>query len=221
MAFAFDILLQSVAIIIIIAVFFFVFMLLGPSTRILLLVVPIIMSSLIHFGYFIIFEIRWNGQTPGKRRCQIRVIKESGRPITAGEAVARNLLRPIDSTCSYAVGLICMFLNKQHKRLGDYVAGTLVVYDNTHARARMIWSPTNISPESTAKPVAISPEELTLIEVWLNRRYALSSAVRCETASQIAVVIRDRTGIEPKAGESVETFLESIAHDARNNAEYR
>ena len=230
MAFAFDILLQIAAIIILVVIVIVTFVLLRPflnpvfGGRQFLVFIPVILllaQFLIHWGYFIFFEIRWNGQTPGKRRYQIRVIKESGRPVTAMEAIARNLLRPIDALGFYAVGLICMILNKQHKRLGDYVAGTLVVYDKKPDRAGVIWNTGNVSHEEISVPVRISPEELALIEAWLNRRYALSAAVRQETALKIISAIRKRTGIEPEEGQSVETFLESLARKARDTAGWR
>src|SRR5260370_17582203 len=50
----------------------------------------------LYFGYFAIFEIIWNGQTPGKKKEGLRVIKDSGRPITPSEAVGRNLIRIVD-----------------------------------------------------------------------------------------------------------------------------
>jgi uncharacterized RDD family membrane protein YckC len=50
----------------------------------------------IYYGYFAIFEALWNGQTPGKRYTQLRVMKDDGRPISPYEAIARNLLRIVD-----------------------------------------------------------------------------------------------------------------------------
>ena len=79
----------------------------------------------LYWGYFATFETLWKGQTPGKRYAGIRVIKDSGRPITAFEAIARNLLRVIDQIPGiYVVGMTCMFLNKRNRRLGDFVAGS-------------------------------------------------------------------------------------------------
>src|SRR6266849_463599 len=46
---------------------------------------------LLVFGYFAFFEVLWNGQTPGKRTVGIRVLKDSGRPLTPSEAIVRNL----------------------------------------------------------------------------------------------------------------------------------
>ena len=60
----------------------------------------------VYYGYYAIFEAIWNGQTPGKRLLRIRVIKETGRPITPVESVARNLLRIVDQLPAfYAVGI--------------------------------------------------------------------------------------------------------------------
>jgi len=80
----------------------------------------ILFFFVLYFGYFAIFEIIWNGQTPGKRITKIRVIKDSGRPLTPAETIGRNLMRIVDSLPScYAIGIVTMLLNKQNKRLGD------------------------------------------------------------------------------------------------------
>ena len=84
------------------------------------------------WGYFALFEAFWRGQTPGKRVMKLRVIKDSGRQITLFEALARNLLRVVDYLPSlYLVGIITMLCNKRNKRLGDLVAGTIVVHERS------------------------------------------------------------------------------------------
>ena len=60
----------------------------------------------LYWGYFAIFEILWNGQTPGKRLAKIRVISASGRPITVFEGMGRNFMRVIDSIGFYLVGSV-------------------------------------------------------------------------------------------------------------------
>jgi uncharacterized RDD family membrane protein YckC len=85
---------------------------------------------LVNWGYFTLFEAFWNGRTPGKRVAKIRVIQRSGRAIGLFESMARNLVRYVDQFPGiYAVGVITMFVTKQHQRLGDLAAGTLVVRD--------------------------------------------------------------------------------------------
>jgi uncharacterized RDD family membrane protein YckC len=90
----------------------------------------VIVVFLVNWGYFALFEALWNGKTPGKRAAKIRVIHRSGRAMSFLEALARNLVRYVDFLPSfYAVGVVAIFLSKQNQRLGDMVAGTLVVHD--------------------------------------------------------------------------------------------
>jgi len=78
---------------------------------------------LFNWGYFTLFEAFWNGRTPGKRVAKIRVIQRSGRSIGLVESMARNLVRYVDQLpFFYAVGVITMFVTRQHQRLGDLAA---------------------------------------------------------------------------------------------------
>ncbi len=85
---------------------------------------------LLQWGYFALFEAFGNGRTPGKRVARIRVIHQSGRGINFVESLARNLVRFVDYLPGfYAVGIVAIFLSRRNQRLGDMVAGTLVVRD--------------------------------------------------------------------------------------------
>ena len=93
------------------------------------------------FGYFAMFEAFWNGQTPGKRWTHLRVIKDSGRPINAYDAILRNLLRIVDNLPTlYAIGIVTMLISKENKRVGDYAAGTVVVHEKPLQGVSSIWS---------------------------------------------------------------------------------
>ena len=106
---------------------------LGPAAAILI-------GFCIYWGYFAFFEIIWSGRTPGKRLASIRVIKESGRPINAYEAIGRNILRAIDFLpAMYGLGLVVMMLNRNSRRLGDYLAGTVVIHDRKSKDSRPNW----------------------------------------------------------------------------------
>ncbi len=88
----------------------------------------IISSFLVFWGYFIFFEMVWNGQTPGKRVLGLRTIREGGFDLGFFPSVARNLVRMADMfPAFYLVGFISMVLDKRRKRLGDFVAGTIVI----------------------------------------------------------------------------------------------
>ena len=101
----------------------------------------VILVFCVYWGYFALFEIFLKGQTPGKKYAGIRVIKDSGRPINAFEAVTRNLMRAVDSLPGfYGVGLATMMLNKQSRRLGDLVAGTIVVHEKLTKEVKPAWT---------------------------------------------------------------------------------
>ncbi len=195
----------------------------GRLIRTIGLAVTVLILFCLYWVYFAFFEIIWNGQTPGKRIAGIRVIKESGRPITPVEAIGRNLLRAVDMLPPpfYAVGLICMILNKRNKRLGDFVAGTVLVHDKAIETVSPIWNPGSLSTELNSQALKITPEELVLIETFLNRRHQLESSVRRNTAEQIVSMIKDKTGIERVAGQSDEDLLEAVARKVRDTARYR
>ncbi|MEK7327557.1 MAG: RDD family protein, partial [Chloroflexota bacterium] len=89
-----------------------------------------LISFAFFWGYYILFEMLWNGQSPGKRWVGLRVIRTDGTPITLTESIIRNLVRLVDFLPAYyGVGVVTMFINEQSRRLGDLAAGTLVVHD--------------------------------------------------------------------------------------------
>jgi uncharacterized RDD family membrane protein YckC len=91
------------------------------------------------WGFYIFFEISWNGQTPGKRWVKLRVIRVDGTPVAAAEVVIRNLIRIIDMLpIAYALGVVIMFLNDKSRRLGDLAAGTIVVHERSISTAEML-----------------------------------------------------------------------------------
>ncbi len=83
----------------------------------------------VFWGYYVLFEGLWDGQTPGKRRVGLRVVRDGGYSITFGASAVRNIVRVIDLQpgALYGVGMLSAVFSASGKRLGDYAAGTLVV----------------------------------------------------------------------------------------------
>jgi len=182
----------------------------------------IIGAFLLQSGYFAFFEAVWNGQTPGKRYVHIRVIKDSGRPITTYEAVLRNLMRIIDSLPGYGIGILSMLLSSQNKRLGDFVAGTVVVHEKPLAgQAKVSWNPAQTAGPSGYDVGQLSPEEFQLIETFLLRRGQLAAGVRYKMARQIATRIGDKLQLAPEERVQAEPLLERLANEYRSRAQYR
>jgi uncharacterized RDD family membrane protein YckC len=182
--------------------------------------VLVLAAFLVQLGYFAFFESIWNGQTPGKRYLHLRVIRRGGQPISVYEAVARNLLRIVDSIPGiYAVGILCALLSSESKRLGDYVAGTVVIYEKpvefeTDARRA---SSAQETTTGSALPAgaSLSTDEFLLIDSFLERRHQLSLTVRQQLARQIVEKVAGRLGIPPQNQTSPEALLEQLAKSYR------
>jgi uncharacterized RDD family membrane protein YckC len=197
-----------------------------------------LLSFLLYWGYFTLFEAFWNGRTPGKRVAKIRVIQRSGRAIGLFESMARNLIRVIDQIpLIYVVGVISMFVSRQHQRLGDLAAGTLVVrdrQDETPAWAgeggartftAQIFVPVERAPEphlAVTLPsggiAKLAASDLQVLEGFFARRLDMSMATREALAGRIAAAIQAKSGLEVPASASVETFLEATARQLRDIA---
>jgi uncharacterized RDD family membrane protein YckC len=188
----------------------------------------------LHWGYFSLFEAFNNGRTPGKHVAKIRVIHQSGRGISFLESLARNLVRFVDYLPSfYAIGVIAMFSSKRHQRLGDMVAGTLVVrdkiVDQPHwnvSASRTITGPALTTNSPIPPPhlglvlpasalAKLSANDLEVLEGFFSRRLDMDLTTRAALASRIAGAICAKSGLEVPQGSSVETFLEAVAHQLR------
>ncbi len=195
----------------------------------------VLVLFLLNWGYFTLFEAFWNGRTPGKRVARIRVIQQSGRPIGLFESMARNLIRYVDQIpFFYAVGVIAMFSTRQHQRLGDLAAGTLVVRDSqqetplwgesgTRIFTAPVFSQAIPVPEPNAafslpatSVARLSPSDLEVLEGFFARRLDLSLATRAALAERIAAAIQAKSGLELPPNVSVETFLEATARELRD-----
>jgi uncharacterized RDD family membrane protein YckC len=187
------------------------------------LAILIFVAFSVQFGYFAFFETFWNGQTPGKRWTHLRVIQDSGRPISAYDAILRNLLRIVDTLPSlYAIGIVTMLISKENKRIGDYAAGTVVVHEKPLQGVSAIWSVAAAPGQAvTAIPSAqLTTDELQLVETFFERRVSLDPEVRRSMARQIAQRLGERLNVPSDARPDAEKFLEALAEQCRSSARF-
>lgn len=177
----------------------------------------------LYWGYFALFEVFWNGQTPGKRQAHIRVITNSGRPINVFEAIARNFLRAVDSQLGYVVGAVTIAVDKRNRRLGDMVAGTVVVHELQEQGDSYWYSQQSTTTDASVVDVvaAMTPQEFQLIETFLNRRLDLPYDQREKTAISIADRIGTRLNVAAADRPSPESFLEELSRRYRDAARFR
>lgn len=160
-------------------------------------------------GYFLIFELVWNGQTPGKRLLGLRVIRENGYPIRPADAVVRNLVRIVDNIAS--LGLLVMLLNGRSRRLGDFAAGTVVVREGTrHTSITRLTGAAGDLPAGAAVPARLRPADATLMRDFLLQRGTLDRATSGAVARRLGHAIARRYGLEPPAEGEAERYLERL-----------
>ena len=172
------------------------------------------------WGYYMVFEVTTNGQSPGKRALGLRVIKDGGYPIGFADSAIRNLVRVVDFLpFFYGAGLLAMLLNSNWKRLGDLAAGTLVVKTArtdlklTSVNAKAAAPTLNVSPQTFdyaawIRPELVTESELGTIREYLVRRGALPKSRRSALARTIATPIIEKMG--GSGSVSYEQFLEEV-----------
>lgn len=181
----------------------FAFPLLGPGMP---MGVFLVCWFLLEWGYGALFEGLWRGRTPGKKFFHLRVIKDVGSPIGFYDATLRNLLRAADILpIGYGVGLICMMATRNLQRVGDLVAGTIVVRSDLHRFERNTSAFDRlepIPPGECAGQFSVSERTLDVIEQLVWRRDNLPQRRVEEVAGLLAVPIASRLGynLDEKGG---------------------
>ncbi len=171
----------------------------------------------LQWGYWTLFETLWGGRSPGKRALGIRAVRLDGAPEGFTDAALRNLGRAVDFLpVLYAAGLTAMMISPRSRRLGDLLAGTVVVrerkvdlsrYDAPAAAAA--------TPAAPASVLALSAAEFELVSGFLARAGALEAQARARVALKLAEPLAGRLPegkrAEPLASAAAaEEFLRSL-----------
>lgn len=184
---------------------------------------------LVDWGYFILLESIWSGQTIGKKVLGLRVIQESGVRVGFYQSVLRNLARPVDRLpLLYLVGGVCALFSESQQRLGDLLAGTIVV------RERRLKIPASLSrpegdtsllsePDFRARVARLTTEEETALFSAAMRREELSMEARLTLFAALAARLQDELGFSKPAHLSDEKLclLVTAALAARNTERSR
>lgn len=168
--------------------------------------VAIVGSFLLYSGYFIYFETAWNGQTPGKKKIGIRVVREGGAPVDFSSTTVRNIIRLLEFGLGmYVLSLLFIFFSPKYKRLGDYAAGTIVVKERTpNAVTASTINTAQIKKYSEDTREAafmvdinlLTKEEIEAVKRFTQRRTQLKPELQEELAKQLAQSIRQRLGMQ-------------------------
>lgn len=165
---------------------------------------------LLDWGYGVLFETLLHGRTPGKLALKVRVVRVDGAPARFPDFALRNLLRAVDFLpVGFLVGVVVMLGDDRLRRLGDLVAGTVVVHEG---RSRVLGEVAVEPPVTEAERLELPPrvdlsrEELTVLEEFLRRRGRLSAERAEELAWLYGPALSERTGVTAPTWERVLTL---------------
>jgi len=113
---------------------------------------------LVGFGYFVLFETLNRGRSPGKALTGLRVVRANGGPVGFRASLLRNVVRLADLLPAfYFLGALLIPVTKRHQRLGDMLAGTLVVRERTAVSAMQAGTPWTPSGQWSSTAWAAGP----------------------------------------------------------------
>jgi uncharacterized RDD family membrane protein YckC len=171
--------------------------------------------------YWTAAEVLMNGQTPGKRLVGIRVVRVDGSPVGVLESAVRNLVRVVDSLpLVYAVGVLSVLLTRQHRRLGDLLAGTLLVREERIDLDKYTAPSTGpVTLPTATRSERLTPEDVELILSFLTRAPELEPQAR----ARLGMKLVERYGGLDEAGratvlaspQSTEAFLRARVQTER------
>jgi uncharacterized RDD family membrane protein YckC len=163
-----------------------------------------------------VFETLWNGQTPGKRLMQIRVLSVDGQPINGVQGVLRNLLRAVDMLpLCYLLGLVAATMNNRFQRLGDWACGTMVVVEERewlYGQGMVQTAEPEVRQIAEQIPPGFraSRSLARALAAYMQRRRAFSWGRRLEIARHLGEPLREEFGLP--AGTNADLLLCALYH---------
>lgn len=144
----------------------------------------ILISFAIQWGYYVLFEALWDGQTPGKRWLGIRVVQDGGYSVSFAASAVRNIARVVDMqpVFFYSVGIVSAAISKSGKRLGDMMAGTIVVRERLSKGAKL---EVHATETTTELATSLSDADFVLLDRFVSRLDTLDGDRRRTIAAQL------------------------------------
>jgi uncharacterized membrane protein SpoIIM required for sporulation/uncharacterized RDD family membrane protein YckC len=185
-----------------------------------LLALVVLLLGFTFLAYFVLLEALNGGRTVGKQLLGIRVVMDTGRPVTPTAAAVRGLFRLLDCylpVLPFLPGLVLIFLQRRNQRLGDLVAGTIVVRDRP-----MDWTlgpaPAVLDEPFDAGPPELSDDEFRLLDQFLARSGELDAAIQARLAADLARRFHDRV---PRRTADADAYLTDLHADEQRKRRSR
>jgi len=159
----------------------------------------------VNWFYSGLFEALWNGRTPGKKMCDLRVVRTNGTPVSPLNALGRNLLSaadclpPLVLIPTWNVGLLTMFSNRRMQRLGDLLFDTMVIDESREWVSRAAGITTEVEPiprSECSGRYSVPERTLAIIERLFEGDRIISDGRREDIAKPVSLALRSRLGWE-------------------------
>lgn len=170
----------------------------------------------VQLGYPIGFETFWSGRTPGKAALGLRVVTVEGAPVGFRHAAIRAALGLVDFQLTVgAAGVLTALASQRTQRLGDIVAGTLVLRERTGAGiavAERFPVPAGLEGHAEQLDVtALGPADYQAVRSFLQRAARLDPATRRRLAGQLADTVAPKVRPGPPSGVPPDAWLQAVA----------
>lgn len=235
--------------IIFVALFFAVLFLIlvTPANAAVGLALFVILSFFLRCPFFMAFELRWRGQTPGKRVFKLRVVDRRGGALSPSAVAARNVTREIEvfmpatlllfkpsdlggSDLDNTMALVALIwlgiftllpmFNRDRLRIGDMIGGTWVV------RAEPVALLKDLSTKPLTGRYRFTPAEFDvygIAELQVLERLLRQPATRGtqNTKKEVLKRILDKIDWNDREGVESESFLDEYYAALREHLERR
>lgn len=170
----------------------------------------------VFWGYPVALETLWRGRTLGKAAMGLRVVTQEGAPVRFRHAAIRAALALVDFyMTSGAAAVISALVTREHQRLGDLVAGTLVLRERTGAprpeAVTFAVPPGDEAYAATIDPSGLSTDDYATVRSFLLRAPDLAADVRADLAWRLAQPLAAKLGHHPPEDVHPERFLRCLA----------
>jgi len=186
---------------------------LGSTAAELGMAAQFVVWFVVDWGYMVLLESVWSGQTIGKRVMGLRVIQDTGVRVGPLQALLRNLVRPVDKLpVFYLIGGVAALLSGTQQRLGDLLAGTIVVRERRLKIPAQLERPDGDTTllndqDFRARVAKLSAEEESLLFSAAIRREELGMEARLNLFATLARRLEDDLGFSKPAHLSDEKLV--------------
>ena len=183
----------------------------------------ILVLVLVLLAYPITLETLLRGRTPGKAAMGLRVVRDDGGPIGFRQALVRGLAVLVDLPTVFTVSVVCMLLHPRGKRLGDLLAGTVVLQERVAASGGAV----AVMPpplEGWARTLELSglPDDLALqVRSFVSRAGELTPQAREDLGGRLVAAVQSVTAPPPPPGTPGWAYLSAVLAERRRRDSQR